>query len=64
MATSRKVAECQEKAAEAHQKVLAAKAAQDRDFWHEMELKWMRLAQSYRLIDESDELFRPKRNSN
>jgi hypothetical protein len=64
MAASRKVAECEEKAAEAHQKVLAAKGGQDRDFWHEIELKWLRLALSYRLLDESEALFGSKKNSN
>ena len=62
MAASRKVAECQQKAAEAHQKVLAARGGQDRDFWQEMELKWIRLAQSYRLIAESDELWLAKKH--
>jgi hypothetical protein len=45
--TSLEVAECLEKAAEAHQRALSATLAKDREFWREMESKWETLAERY-----------------
>ena len=49
--TSPKVAECLEKAAEAHHKASLAVQPEDQEFWRDMESKWVRLAESYAEVD-------------
>jgi len=49
--TSQKVAECLAKAAKARHTALCAARREDREFWHEMESKWIQLAESYAQTD-------------
>jgi hypothetical protein len=49
--TSPKVAECLDKAAQARHTALSAERPEEREFWREMESKWVRLAESYAQAD-------------
>jgi hypothetical protein len=57
--TSSKVAECLDKADKARRKASSASQPDDREFWHEMELKWVRLADSYEQVDRAVEFLGP-----
>jgi hypothetical protein len=59
--TSPKVAECLEKAAKARDKASSANRSEDREFWHDMELKWVRLAESYVQTDRVSDFLRPQK---
>jgi hypothetical protein len=58
---SPKVAECLEKAAKARRKASSASRSEDQEFWRDMELKWVRLAESYDQVDRVGDFLRPRK---
>jgi len=59
---SPKVAECLDKAAKARRTALSAERTEDREFWREMESKWVRLAESYAQLYRAHDFLGPERN--
>jgi len=60
--TSPKVAACLEKAAEARRRARSAARLEDREFWQQMEPKWIRLAESYVQTERLDDFIGPQKN--
>jgi hypothetical protein len=62
LSVSPRVAMCLVRAQEARAGIGVASNAEDRDFWHEMERRWMTLAHSYEIAERAETFLAEQRH--